>query len=70
MRAIFKPGSAYEEINCADFREYDKGVVLIRDEGHNMGYIPHDILSHIEPHSEEEVCFQDHEASPKDTEDA
>lgn len=69
MRAIFKPGSAYEEINCADFREYDKGVVLINDEGHNMGYIPHGILSHIEPHSEEEVQFKEQETPKGDEEE-
>lgn len=69
MRAIFKPGSAYEEINCADFREYDKGVVLINDEGHDMGYISHGIWGHIEPHSEEEVHFKGEEIPEGDEEE-
>ncbi|AGB38961.1 hypothetical protein [Natronococcus occultus] len=57
MKVVYKPGNAYEEINCFDFREYEHGVVLHNEEGYNIGYVPHEILSHIEPHPEEEVTF-------------
>lgn len=66
MRAICTPGSAYEESNRADFGEYDNGVVLINDEGHDTGYIPHGISSHIERHSEEEVRFKEEETPEGD----
>ncbi|ELY55150.1 hypothetical protein [Natronococcus jeotgali] len=59
MKVVYKPGNAYEEINCFDFREYERGVVLHDEEGYNIGYVPHEILSHIEPHPEEEVTFDD-----------
>ncbi|RQG93790.1 hypothetical protein [Natrarchaeobius chitinivorans] len=58
MKVVFKPGNAYEEINCFDFREYDHGIVLHDEQGYNIGYVPHEILSHIEPHSGEEVAFE------------
>ena len=58
MKVIFKPGNAYEEINCFDFREYDHGLVLHDEQGYNIGYIPFEILSHIEPHEGEEVPFE------------
>jgi hypothetical protein len=57
MKVIYKPGNAYEEINCFDFREYEHGIVLRNEDGYNIGYVPYDILSHIEPHAEEEVEF-------------
>ncbi|OVE86196.1 hypothetical protein [Natronolimnobius baerhuensis] len=61
MKVIFKPGNADEEINCVDFREYEQGIVPHNEEGYNIGYVPHEILSHIEPHSGEEVVFEDGE---------
>lgn len=61
MKVVYKPGNAYEEINCYDFREYEHGVVLHNEEGYNIGYVPHEILSHIEPHAEEEVGFESDE---------
>ncbi|WP_049925594.1 hypothetical protein [Halopiger goleimassiliensis] len=66
MKVVFKPGNAYEEINCADFREYEHGVVLHDAQGYNIGYVPHEILSHIEPHEGEEVAFE--EGQPPDVE--
>jgi hypothetical protein len=57
MKVVFKPGNAYEEINCFDFREYERGIVLRNEDGYNVGYVPHEILSHIEPHPEERVRF-------------
>ena len=57
MKVVYKPGNAYEEINCYDFREYEQGIVLHNEEGYNIGYVPHEILSHIEPHPEEKVVF-------------
>ncbi|EMA38746.1 hypothetical protein [Halobiforma nitratireducens] len=59
MRVVYKPGNSYEEIDCFDFREYEHGVVLHDEQGHNVGYVPHEILSHIEPHPGEEVDFED-----------
>lgn len=59
MRVIYKPRNTYEEINCYDFREYEQGVVLHNEEGYNIGYVPFELLSHIEPHSEEEVAPED-----------
>lgn len=58
MRVIFKPGNTYEEIACFDFREYDHGLVLRNEDGYNIGYVPHEILSHVEPHPEEETAFE------------
>lgn len=58
MRVAFKPGNAYEETSCFDFREYERGIVLRNDEGYNVGYVPYEILSHIEPHPEERVRFE------------
>ena len=58
MKVVFKPGNAYEEINCFDFREYDYGIVLHDEQGYNIGYVPHEILSHIEPHDGERVPFE------------
>ncbi|MWV41071.1 hypothetical protein [Natrialba sp. INN-245] len=58
MKVVYKPGNAYEEINCFDFREYDEGIVLHDAQGYNIGYVPHEILSHIEPHPGEEVVFE------------
>ncbi|WP_255171704.1 hypothetical protein [Natrononativus amylolyticus] len=58
MKVVYKPGNAYEEINCYDFREFEHGVVLRNEDGYNIGYVPHEILSHIEPHEEEAVSFE------------
>lgn len=58
MKVVYKPGNTYEEINCFDFREYEHGVVLHNEEGYNIGYVPHDILSHIEPHDGERLEFE------------
>lgn len=69
MRAVFKPRNAHEGINRADFRDYEKGVVLIDDEGHDMGCIPHGILSHIEPRSEEEPHFTERDLTEEDNEE-
>ncbi|MCW8172718.1 hypothetical protein D8S78_12255 [Natrialba swarupiae] len=55
MKVVYKPGNTYEEINCFDFREYDEGIVLHDEQGYNIGYVPHEILSHIEPHPGEVV---------------
>ncbi|MDJ1434090.1 hypothetical protein [Halostagnicola sp. A-GB9-2] len=66
MRVIYKPGNTYEEINCYDFREYEQGIVLHNEEGYNIGYIPHEILSHIEPHPGERVAFDDNEGDGDD----
>ncbi|ELZ21171.1 hypothetical protein [Natrinema limicola] len=67
MRVIFKPGNAYEEIDCFDFREYEHGIVLRDEEGYNIGYVPHDILSHIVPHSDEQVEFENGQPSESGT---
>ncbi|WP_336345037.1 hypothetical protein [Halalkalicoccus ordinarius] len=61
MKVVFKPGNAYEEINCFDFREYERGIVLRNEDGYNVGYVPHEILSHVEPHPEERVRFDSDE---------
>ncbi|GAB7017253.1 hypothetical protein [Halostagnicola bangensis] len=66
MRVIYKPGNTYEEINCYDFREYERGIVLHNEEGYNIGYIPHEMLSHIEPHPGERVAFDDDEGDGDD----
>jgi hypothetical protein len=58
MTVVYKSGNAYEQINCFDFREYEHGVVLHNEEGYNIGYVPHEILSHIEPHEGEKVAFE------------
>ncbi|MCH7661300.1 MAG: hypothetical protein IH933_12215 [Euryarchaeota archaeon] len=58
MKVVFKPGNTYEDVNCFDFREYERGIVLKNEDGYNMGYVPHEILSHIEPHPEEQVLFE------------
>lgn len=47
MKVVYKPGNAYEEIDCFDFREYEHGVVLRNEDGYNIGYVPHEILSPI-----------------------
>lgn len=66
MKVAFKPGNAYEESNCFDFREYEHGIVLRNEEGYNVGYVPHGILSHIEPHPEERVRFDSDEDGEND----
>ncbi|RQH00532.1 hypothetical protein [Natrarchaeobius oligotrophus] len=58
MKVVYKPGNTYEEINCVDFREYEHGVVLLGEDGYNVGYVPHEILSHIEPHEGERIVFE------------
>ncbi|GAB3036426.1 hypothetical protein [Natronobiforma cellulositropha] len=63
MRVVYKPGNAYEEIDCFDFREFEHGIVLRNEEGYNIGYVPHEILSHIEPHPEEQVTFESDDES-------
>ena len=63
MKVVFKPGNAYEEINCFDFREYEHGIVLRDEEGYNIGYVPHEILSHIVPHPDERVEFENGQPS-------
>ncbi|KYH27839.1 hypothetical protein HAPAU_05130 [Halalkalicoccus paucihalophilus] len=68
MKVVFKPGNTYEEVNCFDFREYERGIVLRNEDGYNIGYVPHGILSHVEPHPEEEVTFDSDEADTDDTE--
>lgn len=66
MKVIYKPGNSYEEISCFDFREFDEGIVLRNEEGYNIGYVPHEILSHIEPHPEEEVSFENDTEGERD----
>lgn len=66
MKVVFKPGNAYEEINCFDFREFDEGIVLRNEDGYNIGYVPHEILSHIEPHPEERLEFESDDRSTSD----
>ena len=63
MKVIYKPGNTYEEIACFDFREYEHGLVLRNEDGYNIGYVPHEILSHVEPHPEEETTFESAEGS-------
>jgi hypothetical protein len=40
MKVVFKPGNTYEEVNCFDFREYERGIVLRNEDGYNIGYVP------------------------------
>jgi hypothetical protein len=37
MKVVFKPHDAYEEVDCFDFREYERGSVLENEDGYTVG---------------------------------
>lgn len=40
--------------------------MLRNEDGYNVGYVPHEILSHVEPHREERVRFDSDEEDEDD----